>query len=145
MYKRILVTLDQSQLAEQALPHAAAIAQAMDAVVELLSVVRVVDDDLMRAAGAAFDWEAQKHATQEYLDGIKARVEGEGLRCTTAIRQGDVAEEIIRYCGEIGRTLVVMSTHGRSGLGRWVYGSVADRVLRYADVPVLLVRATEED
>ncbi len=145
MYKRILVTLDQSELAEQALPHAAAIAQAMDAVVELLSVVRVVDDDLMRAAGAAFDWEAQKQALQEYLDGIKARVEAEGLRCTTAIRQGDVAEEIIRYCGEIGRTLVVMSTHGRSGLGRWVYGSVTDRVLRYADVPILLVRATEED
>ena len=144
MYKRILVTLDQSALAEQALPHAVAVAQHMDAVIELLSVVPVVDDDLMRAAGAAFDWETQKQAAEEYLNGIRARVEAEGLRCTIAVRQGDVADEIIRYCGEVGRTLVVMSTHGRSGLGRWVYGSVADRVLRYADVPVLLIRAEEE-
>lgn len=144
MYKRILVTLDQSELAEQALPHAAAIAKHMDAVVELLSVVPVLDDDLVQAVGGAFDWEAQKQVAEDYLQGIQARVEAEGLRCTIAVRQGDVADEIIRYCGEVGRTLVVMSTHGRSGLGRWVYGSVTDRVLRYADVPVLLVRAEEE-
>ena len=145
MYKRILVTLDQSELAEQALPHAVAVAEHMDAVVELLSVVPVLDDELVQAVGSAFDWEAQKQAAADYLQGIQARVEAEGLRCTVAVRQGDVADEIIRYCGEVGRTLVVMSTHGRSGLGRWVYGSVADRVLRYADVPVLLVRAAEEE
>ena len=144
MYKRILVTLDQSELAEQALPHAAAIAKHMDAVVELLSVVPVLDDELVQAIGGAFDWEAQKQVAEDYLQGIQARVEAEGLRCTIAVRQGDVADEIIRYCGEVGRTLVVMSTHGRSGLGRWVYGSVTDRVLRYGDVPVLLVRASEE-
>jgi len=138
------VTLDQSELAEQALPHAVAIAKHMDAVVELLSVVPVLDDELVQAVGGAFDWEVQKQVAEDYLQGIQARVEAEGLRCTTAVRQGDVADEIIRYCGEVGRTLVVMSTHGRSGLGRWVYGSVADRVLRYADVPVLLVRAEEE-
>ncbi len=145
MYKRILVTLDQSELAEQALPHAVAIAEVMGAVIELLSVVPVVDDDLMRAAGAVFDWEAQKQVAEDYLNGIQARVEGEDVRCTIAVRHGEVAEEIIRYCGEIDRTLIVMSTHGRSGLGRWVYGSVADRVLRYADMPVLLVRVSEED
>ena len=145
MYKRILVTLDESELAEQALPHAVAVAQHMDAVMELLSVVPAVDDDLMRAAGAAFDWEAHKHVAEEYLQGIQARVEAEGIRCTIAVRQGDVADEILRYCGDTGRTLIVMSTHGRSGLGRWVYGSIADRVLRYAEVPVLLIRAEEED
>lgn len=145
MYKRILVTLDQSELAEQALPHAVAIAKHMDAVVELLSVVPVLDDELVQAVGSAFDWEAQAQVAEDYLKGIQARVEAEGLRCTIAVRQGDVADEIIRYCGEVGRTLVVMSTHGRSGLGRWVYGSVTDRVLRYADVPVLLVRAAEEE
>jgi len=62
MYKRILVTLDQSELAEQALPHAVAIAKHMDAVVELLSVVPVLDDDLVQAVGGVFDWEAQKQA-----------------------------------------------------------------------------------
>ena len=144
MYKRILVTLDQSELAEQALPHAVAVAQHMDAVMELLSIVPVVDDDMMRAAGAAFDWETQKQTAEEYLKGIQARVEADGVRCTTAVREGDVADEILRYCGDTGRTLIVMSTHGRSGLGRWVYGSVTDRVLRYAEVPVLLIRAEEE-
>ena len=143
MYKRVIVTLDQSELAEQALPHAVAIAKAMSAAVELLFVIPVIDIGLMQAAGAAFDWETQKQIAEEYLGGIHARVAAEGVYCTTAIRQGDVADEILRYVGDIERTLIVMSTHGRSGLSRWVYGSVADRVLRYARVPVLLVRAQE--
>ncbi len=141
MYQRILVTLDQSGLAEKALPHAVAVAQAMEAPLHLLCVVPVVNQDAMREAGAAFDWEAEGEAAGEYLDGICSRIEGEGLTCTATVRQGDIAEEILRYCEETESDLIVMSTHGRSGLGRWVYGSIADRVLRYADVPVLLVRA----
>ena len=71
--------------------------------------------------------------------GVSGRLAEEEVRVRTEVLRGDVAEEIIdhaRHCD-----LVIMSTHGRSGLGRWVYGSIADRTLRYATVPVLLVRA----
>ena len=143
MYQRILVTLDQSELAEQALPHAVVVAEAMAAEIELVCVVPVVDSEAMQAGGAAFDWKAATEEAQQYLDGIRGRVEQAGLTCTTTVRQGDITEEILRHCQESESDLIVMSTHGRSGLGRWVYGSIADRVLRYAEVPVLLVRAAE--
>lgn len=143
MYKRILVTLDQSELAEKALPDAVAVAEAMDAEVELLCVVPVVNDEAMAAAGTAFDWQAATEEAQQYLDGICIRVQEGGLSCQATVRQGDITEEILRHAEETDCGLIVMSTHGRSGLGRWVYGSIADRVLRYAQVPVLLVRAAE--
>ena len=74
----------------------------------------------------------------EYYDlrGILARISEEGLRARSAVRRGDVAEEILRHAQELPADLIVMSTHGRSGLGRWVYGSIADRVLRPALVMV---------
>ncbi len=143
MYKRILVTLDQSELAEKALPHAVAVAEAMDAQVDLVCVVPVVDDEAMGAAGAAFDWQTAANAAQEYLHGICTRIQEDGLHCQATVRQGNITEEILRHAAERDCGLIVMSTHGRSGLGRWVYGSIADRVLRYAEVPVLLVRAAE--
>ena len=68
----------------------------------------------------------------------------EDIQVSTVIRRGDVAEEILAHTDEAEGDLIVMCTHGRSGLGRWVYGSIADRTLRYASVAVLLVRAAEE-
>ncbi len=141
MYKRILVTLDRSQLAEQALPHALAIAQACEASVELLSIVKLLADSNLDPKAL----EAETRESEDYLRGIAARLSEAGLECSINVRQGDVADEILRFCEEAECDLIVMSTHGRSGLGRWVYGSIADRVLRYAEVPVLLVRATESE
>lgn len=145
MYERILTTLDQSDLAEKALPHAVAIAKAFGAEVHLLSVVPVVDPEAMHAAGVAVDWEAQLQRAREYLAGIRKRLLSDGVEAEWDVCQGDIAEEILRYCDQQDCSLIVMSTHGRSGLGRWVYGSIADRVLRHAAVPVLLVRASERE
>jgi len=144
MYKRILLTLDRSPLAEQALPHAVAIAGAFGASLELVGVVPIVAQEAMYAAGAHADWESEVAQYENYLAGVLSRVQGEGLKANREIRRGDVAEEILRHAEEAEVDLIVMSTHGRSGLGRWVYGSIADRVLRHAAVPVLLVRATED-
>ena len=144
MYKRILLTLDRSPLAEQALPHAVALARACGASVELVGVVPMADQQAMYSAGAVVDWESEIAQYKEYLTGVLSRVQEEGLRAHSEILRGDVASEILRYAEEAGVDMIVMSTHGRSGLGRWVYGSIADRVLRHATVPVLLVRATDE-
>jgi nucleotide-binding universal stress UspA family protein len=144
MYKRILLTLDRSPLAEQALPHAVAVAQAFGASIELVGVVPIAEQTTTYAAGVAVDWESEVAQYGEYLAGVLSRVQEEGLRARSQILRGDVAGEILRHAEENDVDLVVMSTHGRSGLGRWVYGSIADRVLRHAATPVLLVRATEE-
>ena len=145
MYERILVTLDQSDLAERALPHAVALAKAFKATIHLVSVVPVVDAEALHAAGVAVDWDAQIASAREYMAAMRKRVMAEGVDTEWDVCQGNVAEEILRYCDQQECDLIVMCTHGRSGLGRWVYGSIADRVLRHANVPVLLVRASERD
>jgi nucleotide-binding universal stress UspA family protein len=152
MYRRVLVTLDQSSLAELALPHALAIAQAFSAEIELLTVIPYHAFAEGAVGGGMFpgteplgpvmvDDEALGRAAREYLEQIAARVRADGVPCECAVVQGDVAESVLEFARGSECDLIAMCTHGRSGLGRWVYGSVADRVLRHATVPVLLVRA----
>jgi nucleotide-binding universal stress UspA family protein len=78
-----------------------------------------------------------------YLQQVSTRVQAAGYQAVTAIRFGQPADEIIAYATKSGCDLIAMSTHGRSGIGRWVYGSVADKVLRSSSIPVLLVRARD--
>jgi nucleotide-binding universal stress UspA family protein len=143
MYEYILLTLDGSPLAEQAVPHALAMARAFHARLHLLTVVAVPRHEGRGEAVEAAHLERDAQEAGDYLANLRAQLAEEGLECQTAVRRGDIAEEIILHAAGIGANLIVMCTHGRSGLGRWVYGSVADRVLRHAAVPVLLVRATE--
>lgn len=144
MYSRILLPLDTSELAEQALPHAAELARRFDAELELLTVVRASREDSLEVHAPEDEWDPRALEAQEYLDGVAGRLSQDDLSVRTAIRRGDVAEEIMAHSKESDFDLIVMCTHGRSGLGRWVYGSITDRTLRYADVPVLLVRAAED-
>ncbi|MGD1996648.1 MAG: universal stress protein [Anaerolineae bacterium] len=153
MYERVLVLLDGSELAEQVLPHVAEIVRGRDIEVHLLSVAPVVmpptavvvdvypiymTADFM--ATQAAERERIGRELQEYLDGVVQRMRSVAGKVRTAIRSGRPAEEILQYAEEVGIDLIAMCTHGRSGLSRWVYGSVADRVLRGANCPVLLVR-----
>jgi nucleotide-binding universal stress UspA family protein len=143
----VLVTLDGSPLAELALPYGAALAQA--------SAGRLV---LVRAAAAPPLAEletreellaGEQEEARTYLHEMVARLEEqvpETERRTEAVvvpvRHGSVAEALRQSARAQGADVLVMATHGRSGLGRWLYGSVADAVLRHAEVPVLLVPAT---
>ena len=145
MYERILVTLDMSELAEKALPHAIELAKAFGAELHLVSVVPVIEPEAMQSAGVSIDWQAQLDRAREYMGGVRKELIATGVEAEWDVCQGDVTEEILRYCEQQECDIIVMSTHGRSGLGRWVYGSVADRVLRHAPVPVLLVRASEQE
>ena len=145
MYEKILVTLDQSDLAERALPHAVNIARAFESTVHLVSVVAVVDGEATGEVGVSVDWQARVDRARDYMGGIRRRILGEGVEAEWDVCRGDVAEEILRYSQQQECDLIVMCTHGRSGLGRWVYGSVADRILRHAEAPVLLVRAVDPE
>ncbi len=146
MYKQILVPLDGSELAEKALPHAEELARRFGARLILFSVVESVvvysqPGVVGPIVSVTFNIEEEIEKTKGYLGNVAGKLRQAGLDASTEVRQGDAASQICDFAREIGAELIVMSTHGRSGVRRWVYGSVADRVLRGANVPILLVRA----
>ncbi|MFN2165877.1 MAG: universal stress protein [Anaerolineae bacterium] len=146
MYKRILVPLDGSALAEAALPHAATLASRFDAEVILLRVVvspyAIVAPDLV-LAGYDPDLQALTNEATQYLGRKSQGLAEQGIRLKEVLCEGPVAEAILDHAVSLDVDLIVMSTHGRGGVLRWVYGSVADRVLQGATCPVLLIRVRE--
>ncbi len=146
MYKRILVPLDGSKIAEQALPHAAALAKRFQAELILLKVLVPLSSNLNLPPGAVKTAEAAtRELVGEYLDRVAARVQEKGLSTTTIIKTGRPHEEIIRFAETEPVDIVVICTRGQSGLSRWLMGSVADRVARGVSIPVLLVRASKDN
>ena len=146
MYKDILLALDGSPLAEAAVPHARALAKAFGARVTLLSVVQPVgiypqSGVVGPVVSIALNVEEEMESVRRYLRTIAEQFEAEGINVEEVVREGDAASQICDYAHESRADLIVMSTHGRSGVQRWVYGSVADKVLRGAKVPILLIRA----
>jgi len=85
----------------------------------------------------------KRRAEEEYLAPIAAELRAKGVRTTTMVRRGEPDGEILAGAREAGADLIAMTTHGRSGLGRLLFGSVAEAVLRQSEVPVFLMRQTE--
>ncbi len=146
--QQILATLDGSRLAEAILQPVRILATRMGAAVTLFHVVAVPDSvrAMAREAGITLDEVvAQERArAQRYLDGVARRLRDAGIAVATATGVGDAAVEIVR-CAERERfDLIALATHGRSGLQRWINGSVADAVLHAATLPLLLVRPGAE-
>ncbi len=140
--KQILVPLDGSELAKRALMPAQHLAQAFDA--ELL-LVRVQEPSYaqggLEMSMAAFD-EALGRMVQGYLAEQTQQLKSHGVRARWETHFGMAAEGILDVAQKCAVNLIVMSTHGRSGIGRWIMGSVADRVLRASRIPVLLIRSS---
>jgi nucleotide-binding universal stress UspA family protein len=143
MPRTIIVALDGSPLAERALPIAETLARRTGGSLVLVRAVpylsRPEGDARYRTLAAART--AATIEAQGYLDGLVARLAGRGIAATAIVPEEDEAAGILATIRRAGVDLIVMATHGRSGLGRWVYGSVAEEVLAAAPVPVLLVRA----
>jgi nucleotide-binding universal stress UspA family protein len=144
--RRILVPLDGSDLAEQALPLAQELARRAGAALHLIRSVTWPWEG--SAAIAALDAtrgadliEREEAAARAYLAAVSAGVARQGVAVTTSLCFGSAGEAILANAAAGQADLIVMSTHGRGGLGRWALGSVADRVLHGASVPVLLVRS----
>lgn len=144
--KRILVPLDGSALAEQALIPAQHLAHVFDADLLLLRVQEPAaygpGEPAAEILTAAFD-DAVHGVVEEYLTEKTREMRSCGVRVGWATLFGTPAEGILDAAHDRTANLIVMSTHGRSGVGRWVMGSVADCVLRAARVPVLLIRSAE--
>jgi nucleotide-binding universal stress UspA family protein len=144
---KIFVPLDGSGLAEKTLPHACALAKRLSLEMHLLRVYTLplnayIVADGMIAQGPAQLREELAREAQAYLDGKVAALSAMGFeRVVAIVLQGDPASEIIDLTRKTPNSLVAMSTHGRSGIGRWVLGSVAERVVQHSQDPVLLIRA----
>jgi nucleotide-binding universal stress UspA family protein len=145
--RRILVPLDGSELAASVLPHAEAVAKQSDAGLIEVILLSVCDPTLPAtyyAPAAPVNWDEQvkgwKRKDEQYLAKIEKRLRDSGLNVRSEVLIGRPAETIVEYASENRVSLIVMSTHGRSGLGRWVFGSVAEKVLHGVTTPILLVR-----
>lgn len=141
MFDKILVPLDGSGLAEETLAEVREIARAHGSQVTLLRVVFAL------VFPGADPTEAQIKVTEEaegYLEKVRKELEAEGIEAAAAVRYGFPAEEILDHLARGDFDLLAMTTHGRTGPARLMMGSVAEKVLRSADVPVLLFRASEK-
>jgi nucleotide-binding universal stress UspA family protein len=143
MYRKILVPLDGSKTAEGVLPHAKALAYSEGAELVLLTVAAnpVMDFAFSDPAIAQNAQREQEEASQKYTARIEGELKEAGFRVSTLLRIGAVADTILNVAEEMQVDVIAMSTHGRTGPARWLLGSIADKVVRNSQVPVLLIRA----
>lgn len=142
MYKRVLVPLDGSPVAEAIVPFILQIAGPLDMAVRLLVVVEPVQPTMAEEPGFVMtqDLDARTRSAEEYLAPIGAALRGRGIDAEWDVRRGSAAATILAAAKSWGADLIAMSTHGRSGIGRLLFGSVAEQVLRHAEVPVFMMR-----
>jgi len=137
MFERIVVGLDGSALAEQVLPHVEGLAERYGSKIVL---VRAVSHSAIRSRGRG---DEELTDATAYLESAAERLRGRGLSVEHNARQDDAADALVATA--TAGDLIALTTHGRTGLRRAVYGSVAQDVLQRAPCPVLVVRASETD
>jgi nucleotide-binding universal stress UspA family protein len=141
MYKKILVPLDGSPLAEAVLPHAEALAKSEGAEIILLRVALTPDEGVFihNPALAKTIIKEIEEETEDYMEAEVAKLKQEGIRVSGITRDGFVPDTILDVAEETHADVIAMSTHGRTGVKRWLLGSVADRIVHYSHVPVMLI------
>jgi nucleotide-binding universal stress UspA family protein len=147
VYKRAVVPLDGSPVAEAIIPFILEIAGPLDLEVVLLRVLQPIPPEVIEGSRHVVveDVQARGMDAEEYLAPIAAELRGKGVRVRTLVRRGEPAAEIVEAAREADADLIAMTTHGRSGLRRLIFGSVAEAVLRRAELPVFLMRMTEAE
>jgi len=150
---RVLVPLDGSPLAERVLPYVEGLAKGADSEVILL---RVLDPFVLPGYVEAFvesvleaeerkDWKQKREQERQeeakaYLSRLGDELRGKGLKVAEVLKVGEAAEGILEYAEANSASLIVLSSHGRSGITRWVYGSVAAKVIEGSTKPIFLLR-----
>lgn len=145
MYQKVLVPLDGSKRAEAILPHVEQLARRYESQVVLLQVIELISD-VSYVVGASIDmsqeaftrWSAE---AETYLAGVQGEFREKGIEVRIRVETGPVVETIINVAEDEGADLLAMASHGRTGLSRVFYGSVAAGVLHRVDRPLLLVRS----
>ena len=146
MYSKVIVPLDGSDLSEQSLPYAELVAKSLGAPIELVQAYDILPPSLLGARSSpslveSLDQRARERALTA-LEPHRQRLESDGHAVNLTAQRGPAADVIAAVSGAEPTALVVMSTHGRGGISRWVMGSVADKVLHTIPNPMLIVRAS---
>ena len=150
MYKKVLVPLDGSKLAECVLPHVEKLAES--GMVKEIILLRVCDSpsivaDYPETKNKTWDKHVERMTTNAqqacglYIEDVEQSLKDKGFKVKAESSLGKPAEEIVNFANKSKVDLIIMASHGRSGVSRWAYGSVAEKVLRSICVPVLLVKA----
>lgn len=152
-YERIVVTLDGSDLAEMALPHAVSLARGVRRPIHLIRIVDITPLTLVSPVGLGAEqaaWfaalnalEAEEEAARDYLKEIKTRIADDILKVTWEVDRGLVTPTLLERIK--ADDLLTMTTHGRTGLKRWFFGSVAEELIRRSAAPVLLIRLHQQE
>ncbi|OGP91765.1 MAG: hypothetical protein A2Z19_04565 [Deltaproteobacteria bacterium RBG_16_54_18] len=142
-YKKILVPLDGSEISEAILPEIEKLASAFGSTICLLYVVplAIIPGSMEPIANYQTITEALTHEGEEYLRKMETRLKGKGFPVESHVQQGNEAQQILERCEREDIDLIAMSTHGRSGVRRWLLGSVAEKVIRHSTKPILLTRS----
>ena len=148
-YKKIAVPLDGSGWSQRAVPHAMDIARANHSELILLHIFRppaAEYTDQLALAGQEGQVQQMREAMKQYLIGVRSELRAEDITVRTQLIEGYAVPSIIcDYINDEGIDLVVMSSHGRSGIARFLFGSVASKVMECAKVPVLLIHPDKDE
>lgn len=142
-YRNILVPLDGSAIAQTALEEAVKLAKISDGTINLLTVIETPVMQLEgygEVVGTMDVHEILSGKYKEMLAREAEKLKEEGTEATWSLREGHPHEEVVKACEEGDIDIVVMTTHGRTGISHFIMGSVAERVVRTAPCPVLIVR-----
>jgi nucleotide-binding universal stress UspA family protein len=141
VYKKILVPLDGSPFAEEVLPQAEALAKSEGAEIILLRVAVPPARYIFAhnpAVGNSFIKMIEKEA-KDYMKAEVSKLQNEGIKVTGVTRDGIAPDTILEVAEEINADVIAMSTHGRAGVQRWLMGSVSEKVVHHAHIPVMLI------
>jgi nucleotide-binding universal stress UspA family protein len=149
LYKKVLVPLDGSKLAECVLPHVERLAES--GMVKEIIMLRVCDSpsivaDYPETKNKTWDKHVERMTTNAqqacslYIEDVEQSLKDKGFKVKAESSLGKPAEEIVNFANKSKVDLIIMASHGRSGVSRWAYGSVAEKVLRSSCIPVLLVK-----
>jgi nucleotide-binding universal stress UspA family protein len=136
-FQKILVPLDGSECAENVIPMVESLAKELKANIALLRVAYAYTFPGVDSTEA--ELKVVREA-EEYLAEVEDRLKAKGLKTSSHVRYGNDAEEILDHAAQKDIDLIAMTTHGRSGVKRFLLGSVAEKVLRYSPKPIFLVR-----
>ena len=143
-YKKIVVPIDGSGWSERAVPHAVDLARISQGEIILLHVFKPPlheYQDTLALAGQDNQMTQIREDIKQRLMALRGQLRGEGVECRVQVIEAvGIASQICDYVKEEDADLVVMSTHGRSGISRFVFGSVAHKVMQELNIPVLLIR-----
>jgi nucleotide-binding universal stress UspA family protein len=141
MFQRILVPMDGSSLAECVLPHIVAIGKSYDAEIILLRVLDPVGAVTRPRSVDPLDWQIRKAEAETYLKGLVNRLQATGLRMNLEVREGKAAESVIEFARSSNADLILLSSHGQSGISGWNISSVVQKIILRAQTSVMIVRA----